>query len=340
MRRSPATRAALALLLFTPGTLASQTPHPYDEAVAARQAGEPGEAIALLEPWLAQHPGDADARVQLGYAYLAVGDLAAAEAEFRTVLSAAPDYADATQGLALVAQRRGADSRRQSQMYIEGAASDLSGDRPNWTELTAGALVAPGPGVTLDLRASHYRRFGLQDVELAAGGTVQAGADTWLRFGASVTPSADFRPKWGMAAGVEQRVAGGSNPTLVGFDLRYERFPAQDVLLLSPIVTQYFANGRFSMTARVNAVAADGGSLRLGGSLRTDYFPGDRARFFLGAAAGPDTDLGVVTDTQTIFGGTELPLTGAVSLTAAASREWRDDGLDRTEGRLGVRFNY
>ena len=326
-------------LAVSPAPAAAQ-PRPYEEAVAARQAGEPGKAVELLEPWVAANPQDVDARLQLGYALLALEDFDAAETEFRSVLAAAPDYADAAQGLALIAQRRGAPSLRQRHVYVEGAISDLSQDREGWSEVAAGALLPLSPNATSNLRAAYHRRFGVEDIELAGGATVQVSANSWLRLSGSATPSADFRPEWSIAAGVEHRVRDTANPTLVGLDASFQRFPLQDVLLLSPTVTQYFADGRFSLTARGNAVGVDGGSFRLGGSLRADYFAGERARFFLGAATGPDTDLGVVTETSSLLAGTEFPLAGSVSLTASAAREWRDDGLDRNEGRLGLKFGF
>tara|TARA_R110002072_G_scaffold116942_3_gene247630 strand:- start:19087 stop:20112 length:1026 start_codon:yes stop_codon:yes gene_type:complete len=327
-------------LTVSPAPAAAQ-PRPYEEAVAARQAGEPGRAVELLEPWVAANPQDVDARLQLGYALLALEDFDAAEAEFRSVLSVAPDYADAAQGLALIAQRRGAPSPRQRHVYVEGAISDLSQDREGWSEVAAGALLPLSANVTSNLRAAYHRRFGVEDIELAGGATVQVSANSWLRMSGSATPSADFRPEWSIAAGVEHRLRDTANPTLVGLDASFQRFPVQDVLLLSPMVTQYFAEGRFSLTARGNAVrVVAGGSFRFGGSLRADYFAGERARFFLGAATGPDTDLGVVTETTSLFAGTEFPLAGSVSLTASAAREWRDDGLDRNEGRLGLKFGF
>lgn len=327
------------LLAATPAHAAAQ-PNPYEEAVAARLAGEPGKAVELLEPWVAANPEDVDARLQLGYALLAVNQLDAAEAEFRTVLSAAPDYTDAVQGLALIEERRGGVSVQQRYFYVEGALADLSQGRKGWSEVAAGALLPAGPNALANMRATHYRRFGIEDVELAGGLTVQAAANSWFSISGSAAPSADFRPEWGLGAGVEHRLADTPNPTLVGLDVSIQRFPVQDVLLLSPKVTQYFASGRFSITARGNGVQVGGGPFRIGGSVRADYFASERVRYFFGAATGPDTDLVVVTTTTALFAGTELPLSRKVSLTASAAREWREDGLGRSEGRLGLRFGF
>lgn len=340
MKRASIVKAGLIGLLVVSHAPAAAQPNPYEDAVAARLAGDPGKAVELLEPWVAANPQDVDARVQLGYALLALYDFDAAEAEFRFVLSAAPDYTDAAQGLALIEQRRGVPSVQQRYVYVEGAISDLSQGREGWSEVAAGALLPLGPDLTSNLRATHYRRFGIEDVELAGGATMEASANSWFRISGSATPSADFRPEWGLGAGVEHRLINSANPMLVGLDVSFQRFPVQDVLLLSPMVTQYFEDGRFSITARGNAVRVGSGSFRIGGSMRADYFASERVRFFLGAATGPDTDLGVVTNTTALFAGTELPLTASLSLTASAAREWRDDGLGRSEGRMGLKFGF
>lgn len=327
------------VLALAPAPAAAQL-NSYEEAVAARQTGEPVKAVELLAPWIAANPQDVDARVQLGYALLALNDLDAAEAQFRAVISAAPDYADAAQGLALIERRRSAAPAQQRYVFIEGSLSDLSQGRKGWSEIAVGALLPVSRDASTRLNAAHYRRFGVEDVEVAGELTVQTSANSWLRAKGSGTPSADFRPEWSVGAGLDRRLGSSANPTVVGMDIGFQRYPVQDVLLVSPAVTQYFAGGRYSLTARANAVRPEDDSFRIGGALRADYFPRERVRLFLGAASGPDTDLGVVTTTTALFAGAELPLTSTLSLTASVAQEWRDGGFDRSDARLGLRLGF
>ena len=83
--------------------------------------------------------------------------------------------------------------------------------------------------------------------------------------------------------------------------------------------------------------APEGDRLRVGGSLRGTWEPGDRRRLFAGVAAGPDTDLGVVTDTWSLFGGGELPIGARISVVGSLAREWREGPADRTEFRIGLK---
>ena len=85
-------------------------------------------------------------------------------------------------------------------------------------------------------------------------------------------------------------------------------------------------------------VVVEGERTLLGGSVRADYMPSDRMRLFVGAASGPETDLGQVRDATTLFGGGEFPLSDTVSLLGSVAHDWRDLGADRTEGRVGVKF--
>jgi hypothetical protein len=114
------------LLAFAAAILASAAPPPgaapaanpatnpaaapagsYEEAVAARHAGDTARAVAILRGIVAAEPDDADAQLQLGLALLAAGELDGAEAALRRTLALAPGYEDAAIALARVAQRRG-----------------------------------------------------------------------------------------------------------------------------------------------------------------------------------------------------------------------------------------
>ena len=257
------------------------------------------------------------------------------------MLAVAPDYTDAQQGLAAIAQRRtdGGDARSAGFVLIEGARSNLDSGARDWREAALTLLVPIAQRDTLELRGAWYDRFGLEDIEAGALWTDRAADDLWLRLGASATPSADFRPRTAITAGADKRLGNGPSPTVIGLDAQWRRFPAQDVWSLTPGVTQYFGSeGAISLTARANLLLAENDDLRIGGSLRADWLPAPQARAFIGAAAGPDTDLGVVTQTRSLFGGGEVPLDGHLSLTGSLAREWREGPADRTDFRLGLKL--
>ena len=330
-------QAIAAIALAAASAAHGQVPNDYQAGVEARKAGNPQEAERRLRAWLATHPGDVDARIQLGYAELALGELQAAEADFRAVLATAPDYKDAADGLGLVAARREtpAGGARPS-LAVEGAWGDLNHGGRDWYEASA-RFSAPVRPATVDGGGTYYRRFGLSDVELAGNLTYKTSENLWLRAGASVTPSADFRPRWGLGGGLDWRLHGGPSATVLTLDARYEDFPLQHVTTVSPGLVQYFANGHAWVTARGFGIVPQGRAMQLGWMVRGDFEPANRYRVFAGVADGPDTDLGIVTQVTSAFGGVEIPLGERFSLTTSVAREWRKVGSDRTEVRMGLK---
>lgn len=332
-------RTLLAGMLFVSlaNVSASAQDSLYDRAVTARLADDPALAASLLEDWLAEKPEDVDALVQYGFALLALGKLEDAEFAFQKVLRLAPEYADASQGLALVAERRETErAARGGFVLVEGAVSNPGGGQDDWQELGVLASLPVGTRTTLDLGGTWHRRVGTEDVELGALATHMATENLWLRAGASVTPNADFRPATGISAGFDYRIAPS---TVASLDSSWQSYSLQEVWTVRPGITQYFGGGRFATSLHGRIVAADGEDLQIGASLRTDYLPIARTRLFIGAATGPDTELGVVRETTSIFAGGEFPLTQDLSLTGSIAQEWRENGFDRIEGRIVVKLS-
>lgn len=334
---APALASALALAA-APG--AAQEQNAYEAGVAARQAGHPAEARRLLDEWLAAFPGDLDARIQLAYADLALGNLDAAEAGFAAVLAKAPDYLDARDGLDLVAARRQEPvAQARGFVALDGALSDLHAGVRDWSEVALNLEMLAGKRTTVGAHAAHYRQFGLTDVELGGRIGLHPSDNVWLRAHLGGTPNADFRPEIDFGGGFDLRLA-SARETVLTFDAAYQQFPLQDVITVNPGLVQYLASGKAWITLRGIGTIADGGPVQVGGVVRGDYVPADRWRLFVGAANGPDTDLGIVTRVTSLFGGLEAPLGNRFALTGSLSREWRDAGFDRTEVRLGLKARF
>ncbi|WP_274627697.1 YaiO family outer membrane beta-barrel protein [Arvimicrobium flavum] len=79
----------------------------YSQGVKARQEQRFEDASTLLRRALSLQPANSDTLVQLGFAELGLGNLAAARTAFSNALAIAPDYADAKFGLAQVEFRSG-----------------------------------------------------------------------------------------------------------------------------------------------------------------------------------------------------------------------------------------
>lgn len=312
----------------------------YDAAVAARLDGRAAEAKQRLEAWLTLQPGDLDARIQLAYADLALGNLDAAEAGFRAVLAEAPGYADARSGLDLVSARRIAPADGwKMQVQIEGAISDLGGNSAGWSEAALGFAAKPSDTTVVDSRLSLYRRFGLNDFEFTGRLSVRASENLWIRASAGITPNADFRPEFELGGGLDVRIE-ASPGTVFTLDGGYQEFPAQTVIKVQPGLVQYLPGGRYWITLQGIGIKANDGRFQIGALVRADATPAPGWRFFVGGSEGPDTDLGVVARVTSLFAGGEAPLAQRVALTGSVTRDWRDTGSDRSELRMGLRVRY
>ena len=342
----------------------------YDQAVAARQAGDNGRAIGLLRQVLAGEPANADAHLQLGLALLAEGDLDGAEASFRRTLEIAPAYDDARIGLARVAQRRGdlpgartllepvnpanrdaADLRTaltggdapeyRWQLNLDGSYSALEGDaQPDWREGAAQLRYQITPATAVGAALEVSRRFGRTDTygELRLDQRLAGGHGFYLLAGA--TPGADFRPEWQIGAGGTVRVRGGSNPTSLTLDGRQARYQSGDIQTVTPGIEQYFANGRAWATVRWINIFDENGTRRSGWLVRGDAMASDRLRLFAGVADAPDVSEGVVVDTFSLFGGVSYDLDDRRTLRLSLSHEDREQGSDRFQIGLGLGWRF
>lgn len=341
----------------------------YRDGVAARHAGDPARAVALLRQAVAAEPDNADARLQLGLALTALGRLDEAEAELRRTLEIAPGYEDARIALARIAQRRGdreaalaalepvgaenreaIDLRAQLarrdpeearwQLDIDGSYSALDGGRADWTE---GAVqlrhrASERTAVTGTIEAA--RRFGNSDVygELRIDQRLSPDATAYVSVGG--TPDADFRPRWQIGAGGSVRVRRGPEATVLTLDARQARYRAGDIQTVTPGVEQYVAGGRFWLTGRMINIFDENGRHHAGWMARGDALAGRRLRLFAGAADAPDVSEGIVTDTFTLFGGAAIEVRDRTTLRFSIAHEDRDGRGKRLQLGVGLGFRW
>lgn len=358
--------AAAALALFAASS-ASAGQAPYDEAVAARRAGDPARAAALLGPWLESRPRDADALVQYGFALLALDRLDDADQAFARALDIAPAYDDATLGRAMVAERQGriADARRLVARIAPANAdaatlstrinrttviapwsfdldlsyAALAQGQPDWKEAIVQVRHQSPSGVALAARIEASRRFGLDDtyVEGRLDKFFAGGSSGYLLAGA--TPGADYRPKWQVGGGARLAIAGGPHASILTADLRHARYLTGPVTIISPGIEQYVMDGDAWVTAQLINVVSDG-KLRSGLFARGDIMASERLRLFAGGSYAPETSAGFVTRVWSAFGGAWLNLDRRHSLRLTIARVEPRDGPPRSELSLGggVRF--
>ena len=360
---------ALALpLLALPAPAAAQTvEQDYQTGVAARQAGDPDEALRRLGRAAEAAPADADVQLQLGLAYLALDRLDDAEIAFQRVLALAPGYGDARLGLARVAQRRGdfaaalaeldrlgpdhpeaTQLRRQIaaaaaaapwrwRVDLDGSYSDVDG-LADWQTATLALQHRPEADTTVAVVADAARRFDRTDVY------VEARADHRFAPGVSVhvlvggTPDAEFRPIRQFGAGAVVRVHGGPYATVLQLDLVQADYPGGHVRTVTPAIEQYIDGNAWVTVQWVNVW--DRFRHGSGWLLRGDYMPNDRLRLFAGLGDAPDLDAGFAIDTSSLFGGVSLDLGNHLTVRLSAAHDDPRGPADRDTLALGVGYRF
>lgn len=359
--------ACLALLLLPLPVGARPGASGYEAAVAARLAGAPLRAVELLEPIVAAEPDNADARLQLGLALLALERLDEAERAFREVLALAPDYTDAGLGLARIAQRRGdlaaargivagldpsnaevaALSRqlraapvRRWRLDADGSYSDLGGGRADWYEGLVQFRYRASARTVYQGRIDAARRFGLNDVYGEIGVERRLSDKATISIVAGGTPHADFRPRWLLAAGASVKITEGGNATVLTLAAQQASYRFEDVQMLNPGIEQYLADGRLWITARSINILDGNGDYRAGYLVRGDGLVTDRLRLYAGYSDAPDTSQGVVIDTRSIFGGISYDANERTTVRLSIAHDDRYSGIRQWQIGTGVGWAF
>jgi YaiO family outer membrane protein len=365
--KSVSAASALSLLAFALPAAAQTPEEDYQAGVAAREAGNPDEALRRLARAAEAEPDNADVQLQIGLVHLAAGRLDEAEAAFRRTLWIAPDYADARLGLARAALRQDdyplaraeiaaigpghaeADALRRQ---IEAAAAsapwrwrvDLDGSYSwldplsDWQSATLVVQHRPDPNTTIGVTADSSRRFDRTDVYLEARIDHRFTPGGYVHLLIGGTPGADHRPNRQFGAGASVRLHGGRYATIVRLDSIHADYPTGDVQTVTPGIEQYLA-GRAWVTAQWINIW-DRFRHGSGWSVRGDVMPTDRLRLFAGATDAPDLDSGVAIDTFSLFGGVSLDVGDRLTLRLSFAHDDSKGPSERNTLALGMGYRF
>jgi YaiO family outer membrane protein len=332
----------------------------YRDGVVARQEGRFSAAVSMFEEALRLQPENADIHLQLGYARLAEGDLAGAEKSFARTLEIAPGYEDARLGLAHVAFRRGdsggarrlvahilrvqpenAEAQALFRRIVAAEAqpdqhrwrfdavserSELSGGRRHWTDSAVNLSYGIDRVTTAAARLRVAERRGLTDVQIEARFDRQLAEGLSVYGAVAVTPDTDFLARTAFSSGGSWRALrerAGWGPLNLLLDVRYEIYPGARIWTAFPGVEYRLARGLFGVSARWVHAEDDGSAVADGYIARLDIAPEERIGGFVGYADAPEISQGVLTDTQTLFGGLAWRANDRLTLRFSLAREER-----------------
>jgi Flp pilus assembly protein TadD len=164
---------------------------PLAQAQTELERGNPAGAVSLLVGWLESHPNDVRARTTLGSAYLAEGQTARAETEFRSALKVAPNDLQAIMALGSLYDQSG-QLEKAEPLFARAAklAQNAAAIRLAWATVLArlhryseaeAALSGVAPPAPLEQRIAYHRLKASTAMGLGKKGTAAAEMEQALR---------------------------------------------------------------------------------------------------------------------------------------------------------------
>ena len=365
---------ARGLASVAPLAFACASPACAQDSVEAAQqalaAGDPEQAIAILQPMVDRAPGNADLLRRLAVAQAAGGNFATAlatidravaiapldndirlargrillwsgrtdeaAAEAERVAAIAPDYPDLAALQQAIAARRSVGGLNYGLALSSGVSRIRfeNGNSSTWYNSTLSGFGQIDPATTLTGTVNHEDRT-RSDTRLSLRANRRVGkANIYLE--GSATPHADFRERWGIAGGGEASLSHAVDALL---DVRHAAYSTNSVTVVQPGLRVRPVEA-IAITGRWINLFQSGGDYRSGASARIDFDLGQERGIYAGGATYPDTEAGVTRRVHAVFAGAALPISAQATLRLAAEYERRDLSYTRRAVTLGFAWRW
>ena len=332
---------ALLVLSRQDANLASGYEHRFLKVRILSWAGQYGAARAELDSLMTAYPENADLQLALGNLEYYQGRLDAAEKQYSRVLSQAPDYQDARNGLENVRKARAeAVANGQGTWRIDGSLGltdfnqdDISG----WNEQFLRAEYSP-ENLAYHASVQRYKRFGIKDVQLQAGiaDAVRGGWDWGLEAG--ITPSATFRPEWSLGARAGRAIEIQDGTVLYpNVTYRYDDYDTGAIHNIQPGMVVYLDEG-IVLTGRMIATLQDSEDDQIGWLIEGRVPVADKLQLRAGYANAPEAIDGLAISTQSLFGGLTYKVQDDLDVHVNLARDDRENSFVRNSANVG--FTY
>ncbi len=186
-------------------------------------------------------------------------------------------------------------------------------------------------------------RFGLSDWSFTLGGSHRftdiSGGYLEVTVGADV----DFVPDWAVASGADVRLWKGSgifNAGVATLDARVRGYSVGTVYSFDAGWQQYVFDGRAWVWGKVLNTIDPGGKHVVGWSLAGYAQVTDNLGIRVAGAIAPESDRGIVTNTNSIAAGLSYELSDHLTLNISGSRDSRDNSYVRHSIRSGLSLKF
>ena len=298
------------------------------------------EAESAFRVVLEKEPTNVAALIGLGDALRGQGKPGKAREYYESALTLEPNSADANKRLQAV------EAESLAWQVNAGYVRSQFGRRPvkDWHEGYAQLVRRFGDDTIVDGRYQRSQRRGFIDENLQLGISYRFSRGLGAYGRIEVTPSADFLPRWGAAAGGDVRLFDGTDwfgPLSVTLDLRHRHYGLVDVSNADPGLVLYLLDGRVWITGRlINAYDDSAKDWLDGWFAKIDVQVHDRVRVYAGRAKSPETDFGETVDVFTTLAGAIVDVTPALGVRVDFSYDDRKQSYTRRELSLGLSYRF
>lgn len=282
-------------------------------------------------------PKDSDALVGLGDAVREQYRDEEALAIYRRAHGLAPDSRDIEKRLELPARPRW-------RLDLDGNYSRLSRGFDAWREGSAhlGYIIDERTTVTIGSETDYrFRRFNTL-IDGRIDNRWSSSLSSYVRIGGS--PNASYRPSLLAEIGGSVEIwkgVGFLGATQATLDLGISHYRGQgDVRSFNPGIAQYFADGRFRLSAKFIGTLATNDDRLAGYSIRGDALLTDKLSVFIGYADAPDNSDGLTVPSKAIYGGLSYDVSDRLSVRVSVAHEDRINSYARTTYSLGLTARY
>jgi YaiO family outer membrane protein len=364
---------AVLCLITAPAAVEAQIHEPrFDQVTIARNAGDFGRAIQLIEEIDAQHPNDPTTLRLLGNAYAAGGDYILAVETLKRARLLAPEDQDIALALGRVMIWSGRldeaqaiasqialaqpdnielpDLRRLMNRARQNPANrprialshtlswvKIGSSKADWTETVVSIDAPVASRTTVVGEIDVENRAGTEDTRFVGQIDRRLARGAAIYLAGSFTANPDFREDWSLRAGGEVQLF--ANTAFMGA-LRHADYGSSNVTVFEPGVRIQSANGRASITVKSINFWAEGNDYRNGWSARTDVDFWQTWLLSAGAATYPDTEASQTRRVRSFFGALTAPLTNKFNVRLGAEYEKRIGSYHRTGVTFGIAWRF
>ena len=228
---------------------------------------------------------------------------------------------------------------RHALTLVRGQGWVSGSGNQTWNDTTLAYGFRPTSRSGYVMEVDRAERFGLVDTQISVRGDWQIGPRTSVYATVLVTPSADFREKHGVRAGISQTVMPHVE---VGASARLGTYATGPNLALTPYLALSTKGETVTIFAeQINLWNLEGPrDYRTGYGFRLRAQPTGRLRAFAGLARYPEVELGITRNVRSLYGGLSYDLSDSIGISTSYANDRYEGLFTRNGATIGLTYRW